>query len=81
MGESGMLGDQAGQSSQPIALGCETIFLVEDDEMVRGLARSALERKRLQSAPGGEWSRGAFLSAGSTRNRITLLADVVSRPE
>jgi PAS domain S-box-containing protein len=48
---------QPGQTSEPIALGGETILLVEDDEMVRGLALTTLEHggyKVLQAANGAE---------------------------
>jgi two-component system, cell cycle sensor histidine kinase and response regulator CckA len=48
---------QPAQTSEPIALGSETILLVEDDEMVRGLARTTLEEggyKVLQAANGAE---------------------------
>jgi PAS domain S-box-containing protein len=48
---------QAAQTSEPIALGSETILLVEDDEMVRGLTRTTLEEggyEVLQAANGAE---------------------------
>jgi len=46
---------QASQPSQPIAPGSETILLVEDDEMVRGLTRTTLEESgyNVLSAPDG----------------------------
>jgi CheY-like chemotaxis protein len=48
---------QPGPTSEPIALGSETILLVEDDEMVRGLALTTLEEggyEVLQAANGAE---------------------------
>jgi CheY-like chemotaxis protein len=48
---------QPAQPIEPIALGSETILLVEDDEMVRGLALTTLEEvgyKVLQAANGAE---------------------------
>jgi CheY-like chemotaxis protein len=48
---------QPAQTIEPIALGSETILLVEDDEMVRGLALTTLEEggyKVLQAANGAE---------------------------
>jgi len=48
---------QPAQTTEPIALGSETILLVEDDEMVRGLARTTLEEggyEVLQAANGAE---------------------------
>src|SRR5207253_1821780 len=47
---------QASQPSQPIAPGSETILLVEDDEMVRGLTRTTLEESgyKVLPAPNGE---------------------------
>jgi CheY-like chemotaxis protein len=50
-------GKPASQSSQPIALGSETILLVEDDKMVRGLSLITLEEagyRVLQAANGVE---------------------------
>ena len=65
------------QSNQPVALGRETILLVEDDEVVRGLARLVLEEsgyKVLQASNGAE----ALLISEQYREPIhLLLTDVV----
>jgi CheY-like chemotaxis protein len=65
------------QSNQPVAPGRETILLVEDDEVVRGLARLVLEEsgyKVLQASNGTE----ALLISEQYREPIhLLLTDVV----
>jgi two-component system cell cycle sensor histidine kinase/response regulator CckA len=68
---------QTSQTRQPIALGSETILLVEDDEMVRGLTRMVLAEsgyKVIQAANGAE----ALLICEQYEEAIhLLLTDVV----
>jgi DNA-binding response OmpR family regulator len=70
-------GKQASQSRQPIALGSETILLVEDDEMVRDLTRTTLEESGYKVLPAPDGEEALRICEQHPERIHLLLTDVV----
>jgi CheY-like chemotaxis protein len=68
---------RASQTSQPIAPGSETILLVEDDEMVRGLARTTLEENGYKVLPAADGAEALLICKQHPEPIHLLLTDVV----